>query len=306
MKSSTVSLNQSCHTFTETQFNLTEISKKSLFIFDLDGTVWLDAKPLPNVPRAIEFLRNEGKQIVYVTNNSSKSRDDYYVRLSKFGLCNDPKEIVLSTDAVISFLKKNHLHHPYILGTRAMREMCREAGIYHHESFAKVDSVVVAFDVSVTASKLTRAARLIMAGVPYVVANPDTFCPSAKGPIVDAGSYYACIKAATGIEPLIVLGKPSLSMIEEVESRFQVERESMVMVGDRLHTDIAFAQAARLSSVLVLSGETSLANVGVGPYRPCWIADSLAEFREKGTLKKYYHHDSNPIATEIQRSSARS
>lgn len=260
----------------------TDMCAKKLFLFDLDGTVWLDGEPLPHVRNAIEFLRSEDKQPVYLTNNSSKSRMDYFARLSKLGLCDDPVEIILSTDAVISFLNKHGFKRPYILGTPAMRAMCRAAGIRHHERPKLVDSVVVGFDVSATASKLTHAARLIASGAPYVVANPDVYCPSSAGPIVDSGSYYACIRAATGVEPLAVLGKPSLSMIEEVERRFNVARNLMVVIGDRLHTDIAFANAANLTSVLVLSGESCLEDIKASSHKPCWITSSVAHFREQG------------------------
>ena len=121
-------------------------------------------------------------------------------------------------------------------------------------------------------------ARLIKKGIPYIVAHPDPFCPSDKGPIVDCGAYYALLKTTTGIDAMAVLGKPSPSMIEEVERRFSsIPRDQMVVFGDRLYTDVALGNNAGIRSVLVLTGENNLEDATVSDQHPTWILKSVAD-----------------------------
>lgn len=253
------------------------ILNKEAFIFDLDGTVWNGKKIIPGVVEAIQKLREQGKQPIYLTNNSSKSRQEYLTRLQGLGLCNDLKEIVMSTDTVTTYLKNHGFKSAYIMGTPAMREMCAESGVSHEADLNKVNVVVIGFDRTATADKLTEVGRLVAKGIPYIVAHPDPFCPSDEGPIMDCGAYYAAIKVMTGIEAKAILGKPSAAMIEEVESRFSITRDKMVMFGDRLYTDVALGRAANIDSVLVLTGENTLKDAASSTERPTWILNSVAE-----------------------------
>lgn len=257
------------------------ILEKEAFLFDFDGTVWMGGTIIPGVVEAIQDLRANGKQPIYLTNNSSKSRAEYFTRLQKLGLCDDPREIVMSTDTVTTYLKEHGFSSAYIMGTPAMKEMCAENGVTHEEDPSKVTIVVIGFDRTSTAEKLTTVARLVAKGVPYIVAHPDPFCPSDEGPIVDCGAYYACIKTTTGIDAKAVLGKPSAAMIEEVEKRFAIGRDKMVIFGDRLYTDIALGREADVASVLVLTGENTLADAAVSKESPTWILNSVADLRSR-------------------------
>jgi len=267
----------------EVTADVAPILAKKAFLFDFDGTVWLGGTLIPGVVDTIRELRAAGKQPIYLTNNSSKSRDDYLARLSELGLCNDAREIVMSTDTVTTYLLREGFERAYIMGTPAMKSMCAAAGVMHVEDPASIGIVVIGFDKTATAEKLTTVARLVARGVPYIVAHPDPFCPSDEGPIVDCGSYYACIKTATGKEARAVLGKPSASMIEEVEKRFAFDRSDMVVLGDRLYTDVALGRHAEVDSVLVLTGENTLADAAQSPERPTWILNSVADLRRAGS-----------------------
>lgn len=255
------------------------ILTKKAFLFDFDGTLWMGSRMIPGVVEAVQGLRAMGKQPIFLTNNSSKSREEYLARLEGLGLCSDPREIVMSTDTVTTYLRDRGFERCYIMGTPAMRGMCAEEGIAHEEDPARVQMVVIGFDRTATAEKLTAAARLVSRGVPYIVAHPDPFCPSDDGPIVDCGAYYACIRTATGRDAQAVLGKPSAAMIEEVEKRFKTPRADMVVLGDRLYTDVALGRCAGVDSVLVLTGENTLADAALSAERPTWILNSVAELR---------------------------
>lgn len=259
--------------------DITPILKKEGFIFDFDGTIWMGGRVLPGVVEAIQSLRAMGKQPIYLTNNSSKSRHEYFQRLQSLGLCDDPKEIVMSTDTVTTYLTTHGYSEAYIMGTPAMREMCAEGGVTHQEDPMKAPIAVIGFDRTSTAEKLTTVARMVARGVPYIVAHPDPFCPSDEGPIVDCGAYYACIRTTTGKDALTVLGKPSAKMIEEVERRFPIDRSKMVVLGDRLYTDIALGREAGVDTILVLTGENTLDDVVTSSEAPTWILPSVADLR---------------------------
>lgn len=282
MKEGTIML-QSKGLKPEVTTDVAPILEKKAFLFDFDGTVWMGGTMIPGVAETIQELRLAGKQPIYLTNNSSKSRAEYFQRLQKLGLCDDPNEIVMSTDTVTTYLKERGFKSAYIMGTPAMREMCAEAGVVHEEDPSKATVAVIGFDRTSTAEKLTTVARLVAKGVPYIVAHPDPFCPSDEGPIVDCGAYYACIKTTTGIEAKAVLGKPSAAMIEEVEKRFSFDRSDMVVLGDRLYTDVALGREAGVDSVLVLSGENTLEHAALSEEKPTWILHSVADLRSHTT-----------------------
>ncbi len=254
------------------------ILEKGTFLFDLDGTVWVGNTLLPNAIETLDALRNSGRRTIFFTNNSSKSREEYYERLSKLNVCESPDEIVMSTDTVISWLQQHNYSRAYVLGTPAMKGMLNDAGILHVSDPTQVQVVVIGFDKTATAEKLTEVARLIVNHkVPYIVAHPDPFCPSDEGPIVDCGAYYACIKTATRVEAQAILGKPGESMVAEVEKRFDIPRGEMIVFGDRLYTDVAIGSNAGIDSVLVLSGENQLEDVAASEHKPTYILNSIAD-----------------------------
>jgi NagD protein len=261
--------------------DLSPILDKEAFLFDFDGTVWMGNTMIAGVVETIQQLRVAGKQPIFLTNNSSKSTGDYLGRLRDLGLCDDPNEIVMSTDTVTTYLKAHGYDSAFIMGTESMKAMCAENGVRHEEDPTKVRVVVIGFDKTATADKLTFVARLVSKGVPYVVAHPDPFCPSDEGPIMDCGSYYAAIKTCTKVDAQAVLGKPSACMVEEVEKRFPIARDKMVIFGDRLYTDIALGREANVSTVLVLTGENTLADAASSPERPTWILNSVADLLGK-------------------------
>jgi len=261
--------------------DIAPILEKEAFLFDFDGTVWMGGTMIEGVVDTIQEIRAAGKQPIYLTNNSSKSRNEYLSRLQALNLCDDPREIVMSTDTVTTYLKARGHRSAYIMGTEAMKAMCADNGVVHQDDPSKVEIVVIGFDKTATADKLTFVARLVKRGIPYIVAHPDPFCPSDEGPIVDCGAYHALIRKSTGVDAQAVLGKPAACMIEEVEKRFSIAREKMVIFGDRLYTDIALGTETQVSTVLVLTGENTLADAALSEQTPTWILNSVADLRGK-------------------------
>ncbi len=155
----------------------------------------------------------------------------------------------------------------FVLGTPALRQEFAENGFDLHEPTgerdahgdgAEPDGVIVGFDTTLDYKRLCRAAWWISRGKPFLATHPDAVCPTDEPTLLpDCGAICKLLAHATGVEPEAVLGKPSPAMLYGAAARVGVAARDIAVVGDRLYTDVALAQAAGAVSVLVLSGETT-------------------------------------------------
>jgi len=141
------------------------------------------------------------------------------------------------------------------------------------------DAVIVGFDTTLVYSRLCRAAWWISKNILYLATNPDNVCPTDKPVIlVDCGSICSCLAQATGRQPDMVVGKPDPRMLDGIIQRHQLHPSQIVMIGDRIYTDLLMAHKAKALGVLVLSGETTIEVAIQSQLKPDIIADDLAEF----------------------------
>jgi ribonucleotide monophosphatase NagD (HAD superfamily) len=113
--------------------------------------------------------------------------------------------------------------------------------------------------------------------VAYIATHPDYNCPTENGFMPDIGAMIAFVKAATGREPDLIVGKPNRLFVEKAAERIGVPVSVMCMIGDRLYTDIALGATAGIPTVLVLSGETRYEDITVSPYQPRFTFQNLGE-----------------------------
>jgi NagD protein len=141
-------------------------------------------------------------------------------------------------------------------------------------------AVVVAFDMTLTYERLCRAAYWITQGRPFLATHPDFVCPTDMPTVlVDCGSICACLTAATGRKPL-VFGKPSPGILLDLCKRLGLDPEQMLMVGDRIYTDMKMARDAGVPSALVLTGEGTAGEALRLPEPPDHIAAHIGEVGE--------------------------
>jgi NagD protein len=141
---------------------------------------------------------------------------------------------------------------------------------------------VVGFDGTLTYPRLCRAAWWIKQGKPFFATNPDRVCPTDQPTVlVDCGSICAALEAATGRAPDAVFGKPDPSMIRGILHHHALAPEELVMVGDRLYTDIAMAHRAGVLGVLVLTGEATAAEAEAFSPAPDLVVNGLAELGDR-------------------------
>lgn len=238
-----------------------DIQRIRSFLLDMDGTIYLGKQLFPGTIPLLNRIREKGGRYVFLTNNSSASPAEYVTRLQRFGIDAGLEDIFTSGDAAAIELTRIFGHPPkvYLLGVPALREQLAEYGVQTvNETGETPECVLLGFDKTLTYDRLREACDYIMAGVPYYATHPDFTCPVENGCIPDAGAMALLIRATTGKMP-VVFGKPERAIAEAVMTKYGFRRETTCMVGDRLMTDIKFANNAEIAAVLVLSGETDMA-----------------------------------------------
>ena len=255
--------------------NLEFLKDVDIWLLDMDGTIYLDDTLIKGAKEFIEFLRQKEKRFLFLTNNSSKSCRAYVEKLHRLGLSFVTKEhVYTSGQATIQFIKKQYPDkNVYLFGTQELEEEFIDSEIQLSE---KPDIVVIGFDTSLTYLKLRKTCDLVREGMPYIATHPDLNCPTKDGFIPDIGSIIAFIKASTGREPDVIIGKPYLPILQAISEKWKTDLSKMVMVGDRLYTDIAMGKEG-IKTILVLSGETKMDDLEKSSYQPDLVISSVEE-----------------------------
>jgi NagD protein len=247
------------------------------YLFDLDGTLYLGDALIPGAALTVERLRSAGARTVFLTNNPTSLPADYAAKLSRLGIPAEREDVVSSTDALVGYLRANAPGARLLsISERLLADLLGSEGFEVVDDPARTDVVVVAFDRTFDYVKLTAAFRAVRAGARIVATNPDPYCPTPDGGIPDCAAMLAAIEAATGRRAEAIVGKPSPHMAAAVTARLGLPSEDVVMVGDRILTDVAMARTAGMHAALVLSGATrpaDLATTDVGLWPDFVLAD---------------------------------
>lgn len=230
---------------------------------DMDGTIYLGASLFPFTKNVLKAFDDAGIGYSFLTNNPTRSVNDYLLKLQKLGIETTPERMYTTAVATIDYIKAEmpDIKRIYAVGTPSMIKEFEEAGfeICGEDTATLPDALIVAFDTTITYPRLCHAAWLATQGVPYIATNPDRVCPTDQPTVlVDCGSLCKCIEHATGRTPDIVIGKPNRGMLDAICHRHGLQSSEIAMVGDRIYTDVATARNAGAFGVLVLSGETTL------------------------------------------------
>ena len=256
------------------------LDSKKLYIFDMDGTIYLGYQVFPYAIRFINNLRAAGKKVLFFTNNASHTTEFYVQKLTKLGFSPTPDEIMTSGDVTIEFLKRHRAGKSvYLVGTPELVENFRENGIPMLEGNEdKADIVVTSFDTTLTYEKMDNACRLVRNGAEYLSTHPDFNCPTETGFIPDSGAIAAFVTASTGKVPTY-FGKPYKETVEMICEATGFTTDEMCIFGDRLYTDIAVGKKHGVTAVLVLSGETKEEDVDAAAVaeKPDYVFPSLDE-----------------------------
>jgi len=228
-------------------------------VIDGDGVLWRDKDPLPGLTEFFGFLEKEGLPYMLMTNNATKTNDQFVQKLAGFGVTIQPNVVLTSSIATAAYMKQEYPPGAkvYVVGQDGLRAAIQEAGfILLEDSSQPADVVVAGMDFTLSYEKLKHAALLIRQGADFIGTNGDLTFPAPEGLAPGAGSILALLEAATGIKPPTI-GKPAPMMFNIALKRMGVTATETAMIGDRLDTDILGAQRAGLRTIMVTTGVDS-------------------------------------------------
>ncbi len=230
-----------------------------LYLFDMDGTLYLGDCLYSFTQELLQTIRAKGGTYLFMTNNSSKSVNDYIKKLAKLGIAATREDFITSSQATAYYLQKHHKDQVlYVCGTNSLKQELMDNGFTVTDDLDKVECIVMGFDTELTFQKLHDVSYLLLTrpDLPYIATNPDLVCPTEFGSVPDCGSVCGMIYNATGKKP-IVIGKPSPLMPELAMDRLGYSKAETCVVGDRIYTDIKSGLNAGIAGILVMSGETT-------------------------------------------------
>lgn len=255
------------------------VKKGKLYLFDMDGTLYLGDRLYDFTAELLHEIRRTGGKYLFMTNNSSKSVADYVKKLEKMGISATREDFITSSQATAYYLKK---HHPgktlYVCGTRSLIAELESEGFETTTDLDKTQCVVMGFDTELTFQKLWDVSKLLLThpDMPYIATNPDLVCPTEFGSVPDCGSVCIGIKNATGRDP-IVIGKPSALMPELAMAKWGYTKEETVVIGDRIYTDVKSGLNAGAHTILVLSGESTLQTLAESVDKPHLVLENAGQ-----------------------------
>jgi len=264
------------------------LSNSLVYVFDLDGVLYLGDTAIPHAADAVRRLAAQQKRVYFLTNNSGRTRADYQEKLAHVnGLDVPESQIFTSAYATALYLKAQNAagRTVFVIGEAGLAFELENVGglkavrVPDSIPFTDIDYVVVGIDRQFTYDKLRFAHAAITRGhAQFVATNRDSTFPMEVGEIPGGGSLVAALATATGREPLTI-GKPETHAYEAILQTAGVAPAQSVMIGDRLDTDIAVGNQAGAKTVLVLTGVTSpaQARAAAPPFVPNVIIGDLRE-----------------------------
>ena len=261
---------------------------KKLIIFDMDGTIYLGKNLIDGTLEAFDYLQKHNIEYLFFTNNSSHDLDFYFKKVSAFGIACDLKHnFYSSTEVTISYLKDMGVKDIYVVGNKCLKDKLAKHFNYidRYDSNKKIDAVVAGFSTELVYDELKGACLYLQTlDIPFIATNGDWRCPIEDGLYIpDCGGMCEWIYRCTG-KRAKVMGKPNPEIIDYIAKEFKVSKDEILVVGDRLYTDILVGVNAGVDSLCVLSGESSLEDVQNYEHQPTYILDSIKDL--PGLLEK--------------------
>lgn len=248
---------------------------------DLDGTVNRGDTLIPGVDSAYRELTDKGFTWLFLSNNATALASDLAGKLCVLGLAVSDGQVINSASALIRALSKEPPDvGVFLVGEPRLRAGIQEAGIELVDDPSQADIVVGALDRGFTYEKLEKAQAAIHRGARFWATNTDPFLPVADGIRPGAGTIIASIATAVGRQPDRIFGKPYTDMAEIALEILGMDRESCLVVGDRMETDILFARNAGMVSALVLTGASSREDAARFSFSPDYVLESIDRISE--------------------------
>lgn len=241
----------------EVLFNekLKELKYKKIFFIDRDGTLTLEDDVISGAKEFINILKNKGLTFFVSTNNSSRTPKEHLYRFNRLGLKLEERNILVSSMSAVAFLKHKKINKLFWVANENVSKYFIEEGLVYNEK--NPEAVLLTYDDNLSYEKIRKLTNFVRKGIPYYATHMDVICPTKNGPVPDIGTFIKIVEMTTGILPNNIFGKPDRSFVDPIIKKYGLTHKDAVVVGDRLYTDIKLAENSPITSILVLTGETS-------------------------------------------------
>lgn len=251
------------------------------FIIDLDGVVYLLHQTIEGSPEVINRLQREGVPFVFLTNNSVATPEMYVERLLQHGIDVSPEAFVTSPQAVGRYLDEKGVgpgSTAFVIGERGLVRELEDRGVRLLDTGEGVgaDYVFVGWDRDFCFEKLKTAVVAVRRGAGFVATNADATYPTPEGLWPGSGSILAAVRTGAAREP-VVAGKPNPLIVELALQRLGLEAGEVLLVGDRLDTDILAGANAGVDTLLVLTGVSQAREAEEAGIIPTYVRRSLSD-----------------------------
>lgn len=252
-------------------------------LVDMDGVIWRGKNVIHENVSAVKYFIEQGFKVVFFTNNSSKSRIEYLNRLRAIGINVGYDDVLTSGFLASELISSKNINTAFVIGEYGLVEELVKNGVHIVVDVEYVDSVVVGLDRFLTYNKLSKATHYIRSGALFVATNTDATYPSEKGEEPGAGSIVSALVTSTGRKPDYVTGKPNPIVIDYVLRKYRCRKSDVLIVGDRLDTDILLGLNTGVDTALVLTGVTRPGDKRIDEYKPTYVVNTLSELVKKIT-----------------------
>ena len=239
--------------------NINRIKNVKLYLFDMDGTLYLGDRLYSFTKELLKTIKNTGGRYLFMTNNSSKSVKAYIEKLAKLGIEAEYEDFITSSQATAYYLNKHYKgKRLYVCGTASLKNELAEKGFELTEDVNETECIVMGFDTELNFKKLHDVSYMLCTrkDIPYIATNPDYVCPTEFGSVPDCGSVCDMLYNVSSRRPVFI-GKPEPLMPILAMEKTGYSKEQTAVIGDRIYTDIKSGLNAGALTVLVMSGETT-------------------------------------------------
>jgi 4-nitrophenyl phosphatase len=246
-------------------------------VLDVDGTLVRGDRPIPGAIETVDRLRERGLGLLFLSNNPTRTPADYAERLASLGFSVGPDDVVTSGSLTADYVAAEYPESAtYLLGEAGLREMLSARGVPVVSGPDRAEVVVTSIDREFTYDRLRETLWALDDAV-FLATDPDRTIPAPDRPVPGSGAIVAAVSEAADRDPDAMLGKPAETAAKAVESRVAGRGEEVLVVGDRLDTDIALGERAGLRTALVLSGASTRADAEISELVPDSVLDSVAD-----------------------------
>jgi HAD superfamily hydrolase (TIGR01458 family) len=247
-------------------------------LLDLDGVVYVGEQPVPGAAAAVDWLAREGIPYCFLTNTTSRPRQAIVDKLAGLGISASADRLLTPAVAAVAWLRHHNVTRPAVFAPDATAAEFAELdplpdGVEHGAGAVVIGDLGDGWDFPT----LNRALRLLMsdAAVPLVALGMTRYWRAEDGLRLDAGAFVRALEYAAD-RTAVVVGKPDPAFYGSAVEALGVEADQVLMIGDDIHTDVAGAQRAGLTGVLVRTGKFSASDLS-GDVSPDAVLDSVAD-----------------------------